>query len=74
VGVVQIRPKENWFEQDPLVIYKAVEECIERTADNLTKLDIDPSDIVAVGVANQRETSILWDKKTGIPFYNAICK
>lgn len=55
-------------------ILQAVRECIERTTDNLRKLDIDPGDIVAVGITNQRETTILWDKITGKPLYNAICK
>ena len=54
-------------------VLQAVRECILKTTDDLRKLDIDPGDIVAVGITNQRETTILWDKITGKPLYNAIC-
>lgn len=69
-----IIPKEGWVEQDPLEIMKAVVETINVTCDNLKKLDIDLSDIVATGITNQRETTIVWDSITGQPLYNAIGK
>ncbi|KAI8435000.1 hypothetical protein MSG28_003438 [Choristoneura fumiferana] len=65
-------PQEGWVEQDALEILNAVLECIEVTADNLRKLDINPEDIVGVGITNQRETTIVWNSATGQPLYSAI--
>ncbi|XP_039280634.1 glycerol kinase [Nilaparvata lugens] len=67
-----IYPREGWVEQDPLEVMEAVHECIERTVANLRHLDIDPSALVATGISNQRETTVVWDKLTGKPLYNAI--
>ncbi len=65
----QIYPKPSWVEHNPQEIYSAqytaLTECI-------TKADINPADIAAVGITNQRETVIVWDKETGEPVYNAI--
>ncbi len=65
----QIYPKPSWVEHNPQEIfsaqYTALTECI-------TKADIDPQDIAGVGITNQRETVIVWDKNTGEPVYNAI--
>ncbi|MBR4117169.1 MAG: glycerol kinase GlpK [Clostridia bacterium] len=65
----QIYPKPSWVEHNPQEIYSAqytaLTECI-------TKADINPEDIAAVGITNQRETVIVWDKETGEPVYNAI--
>ncbi|XP_063378111.1 glycerol kinase 3-like [Cydia fagiglandana] len=65
-------PQEGWVEQDALEILNAVVECIEVTADNLRKLDINPEDIVGIGITNQRETTIVWNSATGQPLYSAI--
>ncbi|XP_076060393.1 glycerol kinase 1 isoform X2 [Oratosquilla oratoria] len=72
VEVEQQYPKEGWVEQDPLVLLDSVHTCIENTVKNLRKLEIDPSDIKAVGITNQRETTVAWDKVTGKPLCNAI--
>lgn len=74
VEVAQIFPREGWVEQDPMAIISAVEECIEKTTENLIKLEIDPRDMVAIGITNQRETTVLWDRLTGKPLYNAVGK
>ena len=65
----QIYPKPGWVEHNPVEILKRTEEVIEGA---LKKYDISPKDIAAVGVTNQRETTVVWDKTTGKPVYNAI--
>nr|XP_002745722.1 glycerol kinase 2 [Callithrix jacchus] len=72
VELTQEFPKEGWVEQDPKEILQSVYECIERTCEKLDELDIDISNIKAVGVSNQRETTVIWDKLTGEPLYNAV--
>lgn len=70
--IQQVFPSDGWVEEDPHEIVASVHECIEKTVDKLKALEIDHRDIVALGVANQRETTIVWDKNTGKPLYNAI--
>ncbi|OAD54533.1 Putative glycerol kinase 3 [Eufriesea mexicana] len=70
--ISQFCPKDGWVEQDPIEILKAVRECLYHTVYNLKRLTIDPNDIVAVGITNQRETTVVWDSVTGEPLYNAI--
>ncbi len=65
----QIYPKPGWVEHDPLEILTSTQEVILGT---LKKGNVNPKDIVAIGVTNQRETTVVWDKKTGKPIYNAI--
>lgn len=65
----QIYPKPGWVEHDPMEIWGAVQSVI---AGALAKGSIDPKDIAAVGITNQRETTLVWNKKTGKPVYNAI--
>lgn len=72
VEIKQSFPKEGWVEQDPKDILQSVYECMERTCEKLTQLNIDISNIKAIGVTNQRETTLVWDKETGEPLYNAI--
>lgn len=72
VSISQSCPKEGWVEQDPIEILQAVRECINQTVFNLRQLTIDPSDIIAIGITNQRETTVVWDSITGEPLYNAI--
>lgn len=65
----QIYPQEGWVEQNPMEIYSSqyavMMEVIARTGVNV-------GEIAAIGITNQRETTILWDKATGQPIYNAI--
>ncbi|XP_075401032.1 glycerol kinase 2 [Tenrec ecaudatus] len=72
VELTQEFPKEGWVEQDPKEILQSVYECIEKTCEKLDKLNIDLSNIKAIGISNQRETAIVWDKLTGEPLYNAV--
>ncbi|KAM9567682.1 glycerol kinase isoform 9-T9 [Guaruba guarouba] len=72
VEIVQKFPKEGWVEQDPKEILNSVHECVEKTCEKLQQLNIDITNIKAIGVSNQRETTVVWDKTTGEPLYNAI--
>src|SRR5512135_1871485 len=65
----QIYPKPGWVEHNPLEIWERTQEVI---AGALKKYNIAASDLAAVGVTNQRETTVVWDKATGKPVYNAI--
>ncbi|KAJ8246751.1 hypothetical protein GJAV_G00255000 [Gymnothorax javanicus] len=72
VEINQSFPKEGWVEEDPKEILQSVYECMEKTCEELTQLNIHISSIKAIGVTNQRETTVVWDKNTGEPLYNAI--
>jgi len=65
----QIYPKPGWVEHNPTEIYSSQ---IEVARDALSKANLTAVDIVSIGITNQRETTILWDKDTGQPLYNAI--
>ena len=65
----QIYPKPGWVEHDPAEIWARSQEVIRG---GLDKAGIQGSDLAAVGVTNQRETTVVWDKTTGKPIYNAI--
>ena len=62
-------PKPGWVEQDPMEIWNTQLEVAQAA---VKKLNLNPSDIAAIGITNQRETTIIWDKTTGKPVYNAI--
>ncbi|KAM9664865.1 glycerol kinase-like [Trichechus inunguis] len=72
VEIKQEFPREGWVEQDPKEILQSVYECIEKTCEKLQDLNIDISNIKAIGVSNQGETTVIWDKLTGEPLYNAM--
>lgn len=74
VSTTNICLNEGWVEQDPVDIWKKVQETIAVTCEKLKTLNIPLSSIVAVGVTNQRETTLVWDKYTGKPLHNAISK
>jgi glycerol kinase len=65
----QIYPKPGWVEHDPLEIWDRCREVIHGA---LAKAGIAAADLAAVGVTNQRETTLVWDRRTGRPIYNAI--
>jgi glycerol kinase len=65
----QIYPKPGWVEHDALEIWQRTQEVI---TDAMQKANLSASDILAVGITNQRETTIIWDRETGKPIYNAI--
>ncbi len=65
----QIYPKAGWVEHSPRDIIGSVMSVI---AESLARADITASDVAAIGVTNQRETTLVWDKVTGEPVYNAI--
>ncbi|XP_018909612.2 glycerol kinase 3 isoform X1 [Bemisia tabaci] len=65
-------PQEGWAEQDPNTLLSAVHLCIEETMPQLATIGASSKDIVALGITNQRETTIVWDSITGEPLYNAI--
>lgn len=65
----QIYPKPGWVEHDPMEIWGSQ---IGVAQEAIRKAGVDPSDIAAIGITNQRETTIVWDKNTGKPIYNAI--
>ena len=67
--IPQIYPEPGWSEQDPDVIW---EKCVEVIKESLKKGKVNAENIEAIGITNQRSTSLLWDKKTGKPVYNAI--
>ena len=65
----QIYPKEGWVEHDPIEILNSV---IEVTQEAIEKLKIQPQQIKSIGITNQRETTVVWNKETGVPIHNAI--
>lgn len=69
IDLPQSYPQEGWVEQAPEAIWQNTLECCRQS---LQKIKISAKDITAVGITNQRETTLIWDKKTGEPIYPAI--
>ncbi len=65
----QIYPKEGWVEHDPLEIWATQYGVLQEV---IAKTNISQDEVAAIGITNQRETTIVWDKNTGAPIYNAI--
>ena len=65
----QIFPKPGWVEHDPMEIWRTT---VEVAKNAMEKLGAEAEDIAAIGITNQRETTVLWDRKTGLPVCNAI--
>lgn len=65
----QIYPRPGWVEHNPMEIWSSQ---LAVTTEAMAMVGADPSDIAGIGITNQRETTIVWDKATGEPVYNAI--
>lgn len=65
----QIYPQNGWVEHDPLVILASQKRAL---AEAFEKSSLQRGDIAGIGISNQRETTIIWERKTGRPIYNAI--
>ena len=65
----QIFPQPGWVEHNPLEIWRNTQDVIRGA---LAKANLSGSDLAAIGITNQRETTVIWDKNTGKPFTNAI--
>src|SRR3954451_23428167 len=65
----QIHPRAGWVEHDALEIWERTQEVI---AGALAAAGIEAGEVAAIGITNQRETSVLWDRETGRPLHNAI--
>ena len=69
IGFEQIYPKPGWVEHNPMDILSTQIEALQTA---VTWSKIDPADIAAIGITNQRETTLVWERATGKPVYNAI--
>jgi len=65
----QILPQPGWVEHDPLEIWQRTQEVVQNA---LHKSDLSPSDLATVGITNQRETTLVWNRMTGLPYGHAI--
>ena len=65
----QVYPQAGWVEHDPMDIWNVQFEMLQKLT---SEQKVSPGEIAAIGITNQRETTILWDKNTGEPVYNAI--
>lgn len=65
----QIFPQAGWVEHNANEIWNSVQSVI---ANAFIESGIKPTEIEAIGITNQRETTVVWDKETGLPIYNAI--
>jgi glycerol kinase len=65
----QIYPRPGWVEHDPEEIWFRTQQVI---AEAMEQMRLEPRDLAAIGITNQRETTVLWDRKTGHPAHNAV--
>jgi glycerol kinase len=65
----QIYPQPGWIEHNPIEIWQNTEQVVREA---LGKANVSANDIAGIGITNQRETTLVWDKLTGQPYYNAI--
>jgi glycerol kinase len=69
IQISTVFPKEGYVEQNPMAIWNTTHKLIVKT---LSKNGVVPKQIAAIGIANQRETTVFWNKKTGLPYGNAV--
>ena len=69
VELQQHYPRPGWVEHDPEEIWQRTEKVIARA---MQDAGVTPGDVAAIGITNQRETTVVWDRKTGKPLHNAI--
>jgi glycerol kinase len=67
--IPQIFPQPGWVEQDPLEIFRTA---VETAGEVLQKQGIAAGQVKGLGITNQRETTVVWEKQSGQPVYNAI--
>jgi glycerol kinase len=65
----QVYPKPGWVEHDPLEIWNVQ---LSAAREALMQANVRPDEIAAIGIANQRETCVVWDRATGLPIHNAL--
>ena len=65
----QVMPQAGWVEHDPVEIWERTRSVIQKA---MGKAGVQADDLCAVGITNQRETTVVWNRKTGRPYYNAI--
>ena len=65
----QIYPRPGWVEHEPMEIWSSQ---LSVAAEAMAKIGAEAKDIEAIGITNQRETTVVWDRETGLPIYNAI--
>jgi glycerol kinase len=65
----QIYPQPGWVEHDPLEIWRNTEAVV---AGAMRSAQLEPKDLAAIGITNQRETTVVWDRRSGAPLYNAL--
>ena len=65
----QIYPQPGWVEHDPMEIWARCQEVLDEA---MEKAGATVADIAALGITNQRETTVVWDRKTGKPIHNAL--
>ncbi|GAB7201946.1 hypothetical protein OS31_35860 [Dickeya oryzae] len=65
----QIYPKAGWVEHDPMEIWASQSSTL---VEALAKAGISSDEVAGIGITNQRETAVVWEKETGKPIYNAI--
>ncbi|KAG1673171.1 hypothetical protein FOA52_015282 [Chlamydomonas sp. UWO 241] len=72
VSLPQIRPQPGWHEHDPYEVWKGVEECMVMALELAAQETLGPVEVTAIGITNQRETTLVWSRTTGQPLSNAI--